>query len=176
MSTYFEALKKILASELFDGRLGKFGVYEHIHAHTSETHRCLSDGRSYLCVSIMDDGFVGCISCYGGNAPGKILGSITEAFDADIVSEYEPQYWGYATQEEWDAASNELNEWCKDEAYKNYMKYLRGEENDLEPGTVGMRRARIAEQLVAKNPDLLLPQNKDRLLKEIVEEDYGQSR
>jgi hypothetical protein len=33
----------------------------------------------------------------------KILQAICEAFDADIFSEYEPQFWGFDTQEEWDA-------------------------------------------------------------------------
>ena len=33
-----------------------------------------------------------------------ILGAIAEAFSTDIFSEYEPQYWGYDTQEEWEAA------------------------------------------------------------------------
>jgi hypothetical protein len=56
-------------------------------------------------VSIDDDGFVSGLTRYAPNGdPGKILNALANVFDTDIVSEYEPQYWGFDTQEEWDAA------------------------------------------------------------------------
>src|SRR6516164_5670997 len=92
MSTDFVSLKKIAARDLFDGRLEEFGVLEHVKPdETTETKRCLTDGRNYLWVYINNEGFVACFSRYGGNAPGKILSAITDAFDTDIVSEYQPQ-------------------------------------------------------------------------------------
>jgi hypothetical protein len=47
------------------------------------------------------------------------------------------------------------------------LKYLRGEPNDIRPGTVGMIWAEIAKKLADKDPGLLLPTNKDKLRKGI---------
>jgi hypothetical protein len=46
------------------------------------------------------------------------------------------------------------------------LKYLRGEPNDIKPGTNGMLEAEIAT-LVEKDPSLLLPINKDKLRNEV---------
>jgi hypothetical protein len=103
MSTDYSLEKKIRISDLFDGRLERFGVREHILEKKSNK-RCLTDGRSVLWVSADDEGFVSYLSRYAGNLADTILGAIAEAFSTDIFSEYEPQYWGYDTQEEWEAA------------------------------------------------------------------------
>ena len=58
MSTDFITLKKFRTSDLFDGRLEKFGVREHINDETAEHNRCLTDGRNYVWVSITEDGLV----------------------------------------------------------------------------------------------------------------------
>ena len=34
--------------------------------------------------------------------PRHIIKAIEQAFDTEIFSEHEPQFWGFATQEEWD--------------------------------------------------------------------------
>ena len=47
------------------------------------------------------------------------------------------------------------------------MKYLRGEPNDIRPGTVGMIWAEIAKKLVEDDPELLLPTNKEKLRSKI---------
>jgi len=47
------------------------------------------------------------------------------------------------------------------------LKYLRGEPNDIGPGTIGMLEAEIAKTLVEKDPSLLLPINKDKLRSEV---------
>lgn len=47
------------------------------------------------------------------------------------------------------------------------LKYLRGEPNDIGPGTIGMLEAEIAKTLVEKDPSLLLPINKDKLRNEL---------
>jgi hypothetical protein len=44
------------------------------------------------------------------------------------------------------------------------LKHLRGEANDIRPGTIGMIEAQIAEKLVAERPELLLPEHKQELL------------
>jgi hypothetical protein len=34
--------------------------------------------------------------------PIKILSAIAEVFASEIFDEYQPEYWGFETQEEWD--------------------------------------------------------------------------
>ncbi len=65
----------------------------------------MTDGRNFLAVYLTEDGFVDFLTVYGVDAPGKILHAISEAFDTEIFSEHEPQFWLFNTQEEWDAAS-----------------------------------------------------------------------
>ena len=43
------------------------------------------------------------LSCYGANAPSRILEAIATTFDTEIFSEHEPQFWGFTSQEELDA-------------------------------------------------------------------------
>ena len=47
------------------------------------------------------------------------------------------------------------------------LKYIRGEANNLKPGTVGMGQAEVAKKLVAENPELLLPMNQGKLWNEM---------
>src|SRR5262245_2563674 len=105
MSTYYRLPKKVPACDLFDGRLEEFGIREHVKPEaTTETSRLLTDGRNYLWVYIDDDGFVDCLKRPTFDwAPRKILKALANVFDTDIVSEHEPQFWGFASQEEWDA-------------------------------------------------------------------------
>lgn len=166
MSTYYAPFNKIHARDLFDGRLEKFGVREQPTADTTETSKCLTDGRNCLWVSINDAGFVGNITRYGANAPSKILNAIARTFATDIFSEYEPQYWGFDTQEEWDALQERLAKEDNEKFHAELLKYLRGEPNDIRPGTVGMQWAEKAKILVENDPTLLLPENKDKLLNE----------
>jgi hypothetical protein len=58
-----------------------------------------------------------------------------------------------------------------DQFYVSLLKFLAGEAHDIEPGTVGMRRAEIAKTLVDENPAWAAPENKERLLKEICDLD-----
>ena len=46
MSSDYKPLKEISACELFDGKLEKFGIHEHVMSsgETNETQRCLTDG------------------------------------------------------------------------------------------------------------------------------------
>ena len=93
--------------------------------------------------------------------------AISDEFDVDIVSEYEPQFWGFDTQEEWDARMEEMSRESEDRFHLELLKYLRGEPNDIRPGTVGMINAEIAKKLVENDPALVLPINKDKLRNEI---------
>jgi|ERR1700683_3662757 len=167
MSTSYAPIKKVRAYDLFDGRLEEAGVREAVTDDTTPTSRCLTDGRNYLWVNITEDGYISNLRRYGGNAPSKILSALAQAFDTDIVSEYEPQYWGFQTEEEWDAWQLALAKEGEEEFYTELMRFLRGEPNDIRPGTIGLLKAEVAKSLVDKDQSLLLPENKDRLLKEM---------
>jgi hypothetical protein len=119
-------------------------------------------------VYIDDEGLVSCVTRYAsGGAPGKILTAIAEACDTDIVSEYEPEFWGFETQEEWDRWNEQASREAENRFHNELLKYLRGEPSDIRPGTIGMIWAEIAKKLADKDPGLLLPTNKDKLQKEI---------
>ena len=174
MSTDFRPQKSIAVSDLFDGRLEPFGIREHAESGTiSPDTRCLvDDGENYLTVFADDAGFVGCMSRYGAfNNPGHILGTITDVFETDIFSEYEPQYWGFETQEEWENALDKLAKENDDRYYGELVKFLAGEPCGIRPRTIGMQWAEIARELVKQNPELAAPANKAALLDEVRTQD-----
>jgi len=100
-------------------------------------------------------------------APSKILSAIVEAFDTGIVSEYESQFWGFETQEEWDAWQERAGKESEEKFHNELLKFLRGEPNDIRPGSIGMIQAEIAKKLVEKDATLLSSENKDKLQNEI---------
>ena len=169
MSTDYRLLRQVPACDLFDGRLEEFGVREHVKPEaTTEKSRLLTDGGNYLWVYMDDEGFVHLLTRYAPNGdPGNILNALANVFDTDIVSEHEPQYWGFDTQEEWDACMEKMSQKAEEEFHIELLKYLRGEPNDIRPGTIGMCQAEIARTLVEKDPSLLLSVNKDKLRNEI---------
>jgi hypothetical protein len=80
---------------------------------------------------------------------GKIMIAIYEAFDVDIVSEYQPEFWGFDTREAWDAAMEEMG---RKQFHAEILKYLREEPHGIRRGTIGMIHAKIAKKLVKKDP------------------------
>ena len=168
MSTDFRPLTPIRMAELFDGRLERVGVWEHHPKELAPNQKILTDGSNYLHVYSKEKGLVSSFSRYMPNGnPGYILTAISDEFDVDIVSEYEPQFWGFDTQEEWDACTEEMSRKHEEEYYIELVKYLRGEPNDIRQGTIGMIEAEIAKTLVEKDPSLLLPINKDKLRNDV---------
>jgi hypothetical protein len=167
MSTHYRSLKDILVRDLLDGRLAIFGIREHA-VHSSEEHcRCITDGDNYIWVLGNSRGCVEIIRRTAGNLADYIVSRIAECFEAEIVSEYEPQYWGFDTDEEWEAAEVAFSKEHEDEYYAELMKYVAGEPNDIQAGTIGAAMADIALQLVRANADLTLPANRDELLERI---------
>jgi hypothetical protein len=162
MSIDYRLDKNVSASELFGAKLGKFGVREHIASDTSERSRCLTDGRNYLWVYLTESGTVGAVTCFGASVPGKILNAVAEAFETDIYSEYEPQFWGFDTQEEWDAAMKEMSDRHQDEFYADVCAYVRGEPNGIRAGTVGEIQANIGRDLAEQDATIL--DDKERML------------
>jgi hypothetical protein len=167
MSTNFRVIPAVLFSDLFDGALEVFEVREHVTESTNPDLRCLTDGGNYLWAYRGNDGLVAVFTCWGVNAPGKILRAICDAFDVEVVSEYEPQYFGFETQEAMDAAMEKISAEYRDSFYEQVIHYVRGDVHDLKPGTIGMTQAGIAKGLIAEDSDLALPGNRDRLLQAI---------
>jgi hypothetical protein len=114
MSTYYGLRKSIKADELFDGRLEAFGVREEVRPEgTADRYppymkvkevRYLTDGRNSMEVVVYENGVPDVTVRNLWCAPEKeIFHAIAEAFDTDIVTEHQPEFWGFDTQEEWDA-------------------------------------------------------------------------
>jgi hypothetical protein len=167
MSTDFVTEKKICASEVFDGRLEQFGVREHVCESTTHKEKYFTDGRNCLWVYIDENGYLDQLTRRGANAPTKILRAIATAFDTEIFSEYEPQFWGFNTQEEWDAALEELNREQTERFYADLVKFASGEPNEIREGTIGEIQAKIAKRLAENDPDLLRPEHRKRLMKTV---------
>src|ERR1700738_2082099 len=129
MSTDFTPGRRIFARDLFDGRLAKFGVHEWVTpkgdqapndgqdndfwvwgTSQDDQSRTLTDGQgNYLWVSIDDDGSVAIFTRYGRNDTDAVLAAVAEAFETEIFSEHEPQFWGFETNEELDGHIREIS-------------------------------------------------------------------
>jgi hypothetical protein len=168
MSTDYRTQKRISMTDLVDGRLEEFGVSESIEPIQSSA-RCLTDGHNYVWVDGNESGFVDMITCYALNNPTKILQAMAEALDTDIFSEHEPQFWGFHTQEEWDAAWGVPTKEQQDEFYLELLKFACNKPNRITPGTKGEIDAKIAKQLVEADPTLIQPGRREDLLEKIRE-------
>ena len=170
MSTAYRSLTPIRFDELFTGALDAYGLYESVNPEfTSPTSRCLTDGkRNFLWVYANDDGTVSSMTRYFPNGwPVGILHAIEEASSVEIFSEHAPQYWGFDTEEEWDAWQEKLPQQFEDQFYADLMEYLQGKPNGIQLGTTEEGKAKLGKELVQDDPTLLLPENKDTLLERI---------
>jgi hypothetical protein len=146
MSTSYRSLTPVRFAELFDGRLKDAGIHEHqSKEEQTSNHKCLTDGRNFLWVRCDQDRLVTTFARYGLNAPQRILRAIADKFDVDIVSEYEPEFWGYETTEEWDAAWNAMAQKDEKDFYQEVVKFIREESHDIRSGTIGMIKAEITK-------------------------------
>jgi hypothetical protein len=168
MSTDYRTQKRIRMADLGDGRLEEFGVRAAVEPIQSSA-RYLTDSHNYVWVFGNKSGFVDMITCYGFNNPTKILQAIAEAFGTDIFSEHEPQFWGFQTQEEWDAAWGARTKELQDEFYLELLKFACNEPNRIKPGTKQEIDAKIAKRLVEADPTLIQPGRREDLLKRISE-------
>ena len=168
MSINFRPLTPIRMADLFDGRLERLGVRQHHPERTlAPNEKCLTDGlKNYLFVHSNEKGLVSSFTSWMPNGdPKYILQAICGEFDVDIVSEHEPQYWGFKTQEEWDAAWAKMAERDEQDFFNEVVKFVRGESHNIRSGTVGMDMAEIARKLIADNPDLLDESKRTDLMK-----------
>jgi hypothetical protein len=94
-----------------------------------------------------------------------ILQAISEEFGVRI--EHEDEYWQHEPTEEcldaWDAMAEKADQ----EFYHEMVKFVRGEDHDIKPGSVWMIKAEIANRLTANSPDLLADAKRPDLLKAI---------
>jgi hypothetical protein len=167
MSTDFRPLTPIRMTDLFDGRLEKAGVREQRSEETTSSRRCLTDGRNFLWAHCNDEGLVSTFTRYGMNAPQRILRAISDEFDVGLVSEHEPEFWGYETKEEWEADWSAMAEKDEQDFYNEVVKFVRGESHDIRPGTIGMMKAEIAKRLIAESPNLLAEDRRPDLIKAV---------
>jgi hypothetical protein len=174
MSTDYRLEKRTRAADVLDGRLTALGIRENLNKNTTEHQKCLSDGRNYVWLYINDGGFVGCLSRYGENDPSTILEAIATTFHTEIFSEHEPQFLGFTSQEEMDAAMEEMGKQADDRFYAELIRYLRGEPNDIHPHTVEFDKALIAKKLADADPEPLVPEMREKLIAAI-EETYKSS-
>ena len=139
MSTQYGLRKSIKADELFDGRLEAFGVREGVRPEGAADRfppymkvkevRYLTDGRNSMKVVVYENGVPDLTVRNLWCAPEKeIFHAIAEAFDTDIVTEHQPEFWGFDTQEEWDAWNKRRNEEDERTLHAELLKHLRGEQ------------------------------------------------
>ncbi len=113
----------------------------------------------------IDDGTVDRMTARGlANAPSRILAAIAEVFETDIYTEHELQYWGFDTEEEWEAYQDALAEEDQAKTYASIVNYLNGESQDIKTGTIGECWAEIANDLVTNDPLLLDSKNQNKLM------------
>ena len=132
MSTDFRPLTPIRMADLFDGRLEDVGVHEHHSKEATSGNRCLTDGVNFLWVYSNEEGLVSTFCRWAPNGnPQRILCEIADPFDIDIVFEYEPEFWGYETTEEWDADWEAMAQKDEQIFYNEVAKFVRGEDHDI---------------------------------------------
>lgn len=96
MTTDYRLKKRVRLADLTDGRLEESGVWEQfVPGSTKDDAKCLSDGNEHLWAYADRDGFVESLTRYGRSDNDSILAAIERTFE--ILSELEPQYWGYDT-------------------------------------------------------------------------------
>ena len=163
MFTDYRLNKKLSIEKIFDGRLERFDVHETFVAEAKPEWRCLTDGNSVLWVE--GDEEIDCLLGFGMfNATEKILTAIEEAFDAQIFSEHQPQFWGNEDEEVCRCDRREVAKEVQAKLNILIMRYVRGESPNIEPYSGFMPVVNIAKDLTIENPDLASPGREEELL------------
>jgi len=141
-------------ADLFDAGLAHVGLREHFTEETTTTRRCLTEGDYFLWVDADEKGQITGFTRYAGNRAAAILQAISNKLDIKIVSEHEPQYWGYATEQELKAACGAMAKEGKRHFYEEVIKFIQGEPHTIQPGTAEMTQANTAKELITEFPEL----------------------
>ncbi|MCX7310243.1 MAG: hypothetical protein NTV56_00590 [Alphaproteobacteria bacterium] len=170
MSTNCRPLSKIPFVQLFDGRLEKYGVRERISADTTKNknRRDLVGRDGVLAVYREEDGGCSFTRLCFTPVPWAVLDALDKEFKIEIVTEHQPQYWGFDTEEEWEAFNKKTSKEHEDEFYADLLNYLNGRPHKISRGTVGMQRAKIAKKIVKRDPELLQPKNRTALMQAVI--------
>jgi hypothetical protein len=163
MFTDYRVNRKLSIEKMFDGRLERFGVHETFVAEATPEWRCLTDGNNVLWVE--GDGKIDNLLGFGMfNATEKILTAIEEAFDAQIFSEHQPQFWGNETEEELRCDRRKTAEEIQAKLNIMIMRHVRGESLNIEPYSGFRPVVKIAKDLIIENPDLAASDREAELL------------
>ena len=165
MSTDYKLEKEITMEELFDGRLEPYGVREYREERSSSEFGVLTDGISQL--AVYAEGVVRLIKRCGTNNEILILNAIAEAFDTKIYSEHAPQFWGYDTNEEWEAFERYYSENSESFFYVKLMKIINDGVADSRQTASTLDKVAIAKDLIADDPNLASPDRMYELLEAI---------
>jgi hypothetical protein len=92
---------------------------------------------------------------------------VADVFQTEISSEYQPQYWGFDTDEEWAVAMETMAMEEESKFQENLRKFLRDQPHGLKSGTDEMVQAEIGKSLILRDPELILEQNQAWLKAEI---------
>lgn len=132
-----------------------------------DTTYCVSDGNNRLFVYRHPCGdYDITLGCSRGVLT-KITGALCDAFDVKVYSEYDPQYWGCDTQQDFEDALKKLDDEADEEFYRQLLRHLNGEPGVFDPTTNGFRMAEYAEHLVATDPSWLESARRDDLIREL---------
>jgi hypothetical protein len=164
-STDFYPLTPIRMADLF-GRLKDLGVHEKLCEGTAPDEKCLTDGQNFMWVSCSGRELVSSFTSYGRNDPEHILQVISNEVGVRILRDDE--YWNeYSPTEEcldaWDAMAEKADQ----EFYNEMVRFVRGEDHAIKPGSIWMIKAEIAKRLTATSPNLLTEARRPDLLKAI---------
>src|SRR4051812_49869881 len=124
MSTNCRPLSKIPFVQLFDGRLEKYGVREKKYSNTTKNYRYLVGRDGVLAVYREKDGGCSFTRLCFTPVPWTVLDALAEEFKIEIVTEHQPQYWGFSTEQEWDAFNKKISKEHDDEFYADLLNYL----------------------------------------------------
>jgi len=167
--TICRPLKPLRLEHLFDGRLERFGIRE--HPESEPEHRLLTNGKWTLSVFPHHDQnhLVGDLVCYYHfpNAPERILDAIAEAFEIDIVSEHQKEFWEFETADELYACEMQRARRDRDYFYAQLIDFFRGEPHGISSVEFGWFMAKMVEHLVLKRPELITPEHKKEIFKAI---------
>ncbi len=159
---HFRPLGEVPFADLLDGRLAPLGIAELVRDGTSTTARRLTDGQASLWAYAAEDGSVDSFAARW-TAFG-LLARIGDALGVELVSDRDPRFWGFETQEEWDAAQARIAREHEEAFHQDVLAYAVGEPNGIVPGTIGERKAKIAVELLQVRPGLAAPERKAELL------------
>jgi hypothetical protein len=165
MSTYYRPIRPIQMSELFSGRLKKYGIYDD---SIGDARRLagevpgprVSKGTHFIVLHVTpgdnDNDTVAEFASYNEDKeidPHGIIAAIADEFDTEIVSQHDPRYWGYNNFRDWNAAFYAQTSARLDAAYKEIIHYVEGKPCDL-TNIRGRRRAQIGQRLIKKYSEL----------------------